>query len=301
MKISLTSIRPWILPISMLCGILFHTLIEQIAFLAPYLIFAMLFITFCRVNLKEFHLSPMILRLLIVQIIGAGILYFAALPLGVDVAQGVFICIFCPTATAAPVITGMLGGSVSLLITYSLFSNIAVAVTAPFIFSLMGADASLGLLESTGIISAKVMPLILLPLGCALLLGKISPKARKEIADHQTLSFYIWAFSLFIVVGRSVSFVMAEPAEMIPEMILIAVMAGLACCLQFYIGRKIGGRYGDKIAGAQGLGQKNTVIAIWMTLTYLNPISSVAPASYIAWQNTINSLQLYFKSKKGTF
>ncbi len=301
MKLSLTAIRPWILPISMLCGILFHTLIERIAFLAPYLIFAMLFITFCRVNLKEFRLSPMIIRLLVVQIIGAVGLYFITLPLGMDVAQGVFICIFCPTATAAPVITGMLGGSVSLLITYSFFSNIAVAITAPLIFSLMGADASLGLLESTGIISAKVMPMILLPLGCALLLGKISHKARKEIAEHQSLSFYIWAFSLFIVVGRSVSFVMAEPAEMIPKMILIAVLAGIACCLQFYIGRKIGGRYGDRIAGAQGLGQKNTVIAIWMALTYLNPISSVAPASYIAWQNTINSLQLYFKAKKGTF
>ncbi|MDE6582461.1 MAG: transporter, partial [Duncaniella sp.] len=112
--------------------------------------------------------------------------------------------------------------------------------------------------------------------------------------------FYIWAVSLFIVVGRAVTFVMAEPIEMASEMILIAVVAGVMCAGQFYIGRRIGNACGDKIAGAQGLGQKNTVLAIWMALSYLNPVSSVGPAAYIAWQNTINSLQLYFKSKKET-
>ena len=55
---------------------------------------------------------------------------------------------------------------------------------------------------------------------------------------------------------------------------------------------------GDKISGAQGLGQKNTVLAIWMAMTYLNPLSSVAPAAYVAWQNTINSWQLYRHQRK---
>ena len=69
--------------------------------------------------------------------------------------------------------------------------------------------------------------------------------------------------------------------------------------MQFYIGRKVGVKFGDKIAGAQGLGQKNTILALWLSLTYLNPIISVAPASYIMWQNIINSCQLYLKSKRG--
>lgn len=52
------------------------------------------------------------------------------------------------------------------------------------------------------------------------------------------------------------------------------------------------------IDASQGLGQKNTVLAIWMALTYLHPVSSVAPAAYVAWQNTINSAQLYFKMRR---
>jgi BASS family bile acid:Na+ symporter len=94
-----------------------------------------------------------------------------------------------------------------------------------------------------------------------------------------------------------VSFILKEPASYIPEMIILALVSLLTCLAQFGIGRRIGAACGDKVAGTQGLGQKNTVLAIWMALTYLNPISSVAPAAYVAWQNTINSLQLYFKAK----
>ena len=48
-------------------------------------------------------------------------------------------------------------------------------------------------------------------------------------------------------------------------------------------------------AGAQALGQKNTVLAVWMAIAYLNPISSVAPAAYVAWHNIVNSMQIYRK------
>ncbi|MDE5568643.1 MAG: transporter, partial [Muribaculaceae bacterium] len=118
------------------------------------------------------------------------------------------------------------------------------------------------------------------------------------IATHQSLSFYIWAVSLLIVVGKSVSFVMSEPAGAIPVMIAIAGASLVVCIIQFVIGRRVGRRFGDPVAGAQGLAQKNTVLAIWMALNFLNPISSVGPASYILWQNTINSGQLYFKTKR---
>ena len=67
--------------------------------------------------------------------------------------------------------------------------------------------------------------------------------------------------------------------------------------LQFITGRRIGRRFRDKVAGAQGLGQKNTILAIWMAQTYLNPISSVAPAFYVVWQNIVNSYQLWLRRR----
>lgn len=294
-------LKPWMLPIAMVGGMLFHGFIERIAFIAPYLIFVMLLITFCKVKPSEFRVTRLSWSLLGVQLIGSLAVYFALLPLGDDLAQGAFICVFCPTATAAPVITGMLGGSVARVATYSIVSNLSVAVLAPVLFEYMGGASLAGgmsFFEGFITICYKVGPLIIAPLLIAMFMSRTAPRVHRAIATRQSLSFYIWAVSLFIVVGRAVSFVMAEPAEKVPEMLLLAAVSLVMCCLQFYIGRRVGRRCGDKIAGAQGLGQKNTVLAIWMSLTFLNPISSVGPAAYVAWQNTINSAQLYFKTRK---
>lgn len=281
----------------MLAGTVFHESIHYIAFLTPYLIFVMLLITFCRLDPRHIKPDRMSARLLAVQVLGGLAAY--ALLRGVDerVAQGAFICIFCPTATAAPVVTGMLGGSVPRLVSFSLVSNVAVALTAPMVFTMMS-DADIEFLAATGSIGAKVAPLILLPLVVALLMGKVTPRVHRTIASHQSLSFYVWAVSLLIVVGNSVSFIVSEPLEALPTIAGLALAAGVACALQFAVGRRIGGASGDKISGAQGLGQKNTVLAIWMAMTYLEPLSSVAPAAYVAWQNTFNSLQLYRHQKR---
>ncbi len=290
-------LKPWLLPIAMVGGLLFHDFINQVAFIAPWLIFVMLLITYCRINPSGIRVTVLSWSLLAVQIVGAIAVYFLMLPLGDTVAQGVFICLFCPTATAAPVVTGMLGGSVAHVVAFSLISNVSVAVLAPLLFTVMGNDAGLGFVESVIAICGKVMPLLIVPLILSVVLRKTLPNLHGAIADHQSMSFYIWAVTLFIVVGRAVSFVVHEPVERIPEMTLIGGCALVACCLQFYTGRRIGNRFGDRIAGAQGLGQKNTVLAIWMALTFLEPVASVGPAAYILWQNMINSYQLYRKSK----
>lgn len=285
------------MPMAMVAGLLFHNFMDKIAFLAPYLIFVMLLITFCRVKFENVRITKFSWSLLAVQVLGALMCYFAILPFDEVIAQGVFICIFCPTATAAPVITGMLGGDIVRLITYSLISNTVVAILSPFLFAMMS-QADISIISSTIIIAERVVPLIIAPLIVAMILRRVTPRVHKVIAEHQSLSFYIWALSLFIVVGRAVSFILKEPAGCIPQMIALALFSLVACLAQFGIGRRIGRACGDKVAGTQGLGQKNTVLAIWMALTYLHPLSSVAPAAYVAWQNTINSLQLYFKAKR---
>ena len=54
-----------------------------------------------------------------------------------EVFEAAMVCLICPTATAAAVITGKLGGSASSLTTYTLLSNILAAVAVPLIFPLV--------------------------------------------------------------------------------------------------------------------------------------------------------------------
>lgn len=296
---TLARLKPWMLPIAMVCGLLFHDAMEPLQFLAPYLIFAMLLITFCRIRPSEVRLTALTWGVVAVQILGGIGAYFALAPFSKDMAEGVMICILCPTATAAPVITAMLGGSIATLVAISILSNFALAVVGPAFLAFVneGTGLEMSFVDAFLIILAKVGPMIIGPMVVAFLMLWVAPKAHKALCEHQSVSFYLWAVSLILVVGRAVTFALAEPADRVPEMIGLSLLAGVACVLQFVIGRRIGRRFGDRIAGAQGLGQKNTVLAVWMATTYLNPISSIAPAAYIAWQNTINSLQIYRKQK----
>lgn len=287
------------MPLAMLGGWIFHEYIGYITFLAPYLIFIMLLITFCKVRPQEFRVTRFSWLLLTVQLAGSLILYFALRPIGNDFALGAFICVFCPTATSAPVVTNMLGGSISKVATYSIISNISVALLAPVLFAQMETSAvHIDMFDAMMKIAYKVIPLIILPLPCAFLLLWKAPRVHRTIATHQSLSFYIWAVALFIVVGRAVSYVVTAPVSKIGEMVALALIAGVVCIAQFISGRRIGAHCGDRIAGAQSLGQKNTVLAVWMAMTFFNPITSVAPAAYIVWQNTINSGQIFFKTRR---
>ena len=251
-------IKNMMLPLAMIGGAIFYKWMGYLTFLSPYLIFLMLFITYCKLNFKDFKPTHFHLVLLATQMILSAAVYLAILPLSHTVAEGVI-----PTATAAPVITSMLGGSISFVATYSLLCNAFVAVVGPFILAQIGDAADISFLHSVALIGSKVFPLLILPLLGALCLRYISPKIHGVITGHQQISFYLWAVSLFIIVGSCVSFTIShwQPSESW-NIVFLAMGALLVCLMQFYIGRRIGRRNGDAVSGGQSLGQKNTVLAV---------------------------------------
>lgn len=290
-------LRTYALPIAMIAGFVAHELATSVAFLTPYLLFAMLLVSYCKLDIRSLRVTPMYLWMLAVQFVLAWVVYGLVSLYDPIVAQGAFICLFCPTATSAPVVAAMLGGNLSLLVGYSLLCNMLVAFTAPIFFSLIGVHTELAFFDSVMIICKQVLPLLLLPLLLAVLMQRYAPRLHNAVRNRPSISFYLWVVALFIVVGKSVGFVMKQPLSSLPQEIALALLALVCCVAQFVIGRKIGARYGDRVSGAQGLGQKNTVLAIWMALTYLHPIASIAPASYVIWQNIINSGQIMRKEQ----
>lgn len=308
--------KTWTLPISMLTGAIGYfifanvTFLEPtkpfiytlIAYLTPFLIFAQLLLTFCRISPRELMPSPWHGWLLLFQAVSSSALAAALLwiPMSVEyreVFEGAMVCLICPTATAAAVITGKLGGSASSLTTYTLLSNLLAAVAVPLIFPLVEPHANIGFLAAFLMILSKVFPLLLLPFILASFFRKFMPPIHRFLLGFHDMAFYLWAVALAIVTGQTVKSLVNSEAEVYVE-VLIALGGLIACVLQFYLGRRIGTKYDDRISAGQALGQKNTVLAIWMSYTYLNPLSSVGPGSYVLWQNIFNSWQLWQKRKK---
>ena len=308
-------LKNWTLPVAMCVGALAYFLFAGMPWLAPLkpivwtlssvltpvLIFSQLLLTFCKVDPKD--LKPVAWHgwLLLFQLVGclllAAVLWWVPLSDTYrEVFESAMVCIICPTATAAAVITGKLGGNAGSLTTFTLLSNILAAVVVPLLFPLIEVHAGGGFFSAFASILLKVFPLLLCPFIAACILRYFLPKVRAWLAGISNLAFYLWGISLAIVSGQTVRSIATSDAEAIVKW-LIALAGLLACCLQFFVGKRIGTHYGERISAGQALGQKNTVLAIWMAYTYLNPLCSVGPGSYVLWQNLINSYQLWKKRK----
>lgn len=309
-------LKNWTLPIAMLAGALGYfvfanfTFLEPtkpfvntfVAYITPFLIFAQLLLTFCKVDWRELMPSPWHGWLLLFQIVSASVLAALLIFIPMDgsyreVFEAAMVCLICPTATAAAVITGKLGGSASSLTTYTLLSNILAAVAVPLIFPLVEPHADITFFTAFLKILGKVFPLLLFPFFLALFFRYVLPKVHHFLLGFHDLAFYLWGAALAIVTGQTVKSLMTSEVPGSVQ-ILIALAGFITCVLQFYLGKRIGTIYKDRISAGQALGQKNTVLAIWMAYTYLDPVSSVGPGSYVLWQNIINSYQLWKKRKK---
>ncbi len=290
-------LKDWTLPVAMIIGCIGYPVFISLSFVTPALIFCMLLLTFCKVAPGELKPKMLHLWLLLLQIAGAMGVYLLLYRFDKVVAEGVMVCIICPTAGAAAVITSKLGGNAASLVTYTLLANIAAAMAVPLFFPLVEPHPGMNFHTSFLLILSKVFPLLICPFVVAWALQKFVPKVHARLLRLHELSFYLWAFSLSIVTAQTLSSLIHDPVGGWTG-IWIALGALIACCLQFFLGKTIGSAYNDRISGGQSLGQKNTVLAIWMAHTYLNPLATVGPGSYVLWQNIINSWQLWKKRKR---
>lgn len=270
----------------------------MLSFTVPGLLFAMIFVTYTRLSLKEVRFHRMHLWLIATQLIFSIGLFLVINRYDTITAEASMICILAPTAASAAVVTAMLGGNMPLLASYTLFGNFAIAIIAPLLFPILGIKDDLPFLESFLYILKQVFPLLILPFLISLLMSKITPRLHSVIRNRQSISFYLWAVSLTIVTARTVRFLVEHGGENKSGLILIAGTSLVICVVQFLFGRFIGRRSGDVISGGQALGQKNTVLAIWMAQAYMHPLASLGPASYILWQNSINTWQLWRYRRK---
>lgn len=297
MKAILKFIKDWTLPLAIITGTILYKFFSLLAPITPYLIFCMLLVTFCKLSPRKVRFNTLHAWLVAVQIIGCIIVYLSLCKFSTLIAQGAMICVLAPTATAAPVITGVLGGSVACITTYTLIGNLMVAIVAPVIFSFIGPHSDVLFMDSFLHICMKVGPILILPLLAAWGMQKFTPRIHKKILSFHMLSFYLWSFALMVTMGKTVSFLVNQENPQIGTELLIALASLIICILQFVAGRKIGNKYNKTVSGGQSLMQKNTILAIWMAQVFLNPISSIGPASYVVWQNTINSWQLWKRRK----
>lgn len=308
-------IKNWTLPLSMLTGAITYFVYVNIPFLEPTkpfvnefisiiqptLIFLMLFVTFCKVDPRDLHPTRMHLWMLIVQVgifclLGLPLIFFPDTQFRV-VLEGAMICMITPTATAAAVITGKLGGNTQSLVSYTIIINMVSAIIIPLALPLVHPNPALTFVPSFLLILRRLFPLLMFPFLLAWAVRVYLPKMHAKLLGFKDLAFYLWAVALAIAIGVTVRSIVHSDVAVIFQ-VGIAIASLISCILQFALGKKIGGHYNDRIGGGQSLGQKSTVFSIWLGATFLSPVTSMAGGFYSIWHNVYNSYQLYQRRKE---
>jgi len=276
--------------------------------LLPITIFFTLFITFSKVDfhlmrLCPWHFKVLVAQLLLIIILVLLTLHFSPFTLPALTGEGsgkgpkllleaVLMCVIAPCAAASPIVTSKLGGNLTQMTTFVLFSAFAVSLLIPAIFPLLEPRQGMTFLSTFQLILYRLASVLLLPL----LLGAVVRHWVKPLYQWfmrtPDLSFYCWAVSLAIVVGITLRNILHSHAasHLIGD---IAFFTLLTAVVQFAIGRFIGRNAEEKICTGQGMFQKNTSLAIWIAYMYLTPEASIGAGCYVLWQNIINSYELW--------
>lgn len=314
-------VKDWMLIIGMIAGaslyLIYHNIpsihsagpvLETICkTVQPLLLFAMLFLSFCKIEPSQMRPHRWHGWLLAVQ--GTSFICLALLvawamrhdgALATTITrwripiEAAMLSMITPTATACAVVTGKLGGNMAGVVTYTVIVNILVAVLVPAFIPMIYPTEGLSFSTAFAKILAKVFPLLILPCILAWIVRYTLPKLHRWLLQYTDLSFQIWAVALTLAILMSTRAIVHNEGS--AWMLLGIAAASLICCIfQFWCGKCIGSHYGCRISAGQALGQKNTVFAIWMGYTFMDPILSVTGGFYSIWHNCFNTWQLYKK------
>lgn len=274
-------------------GYLFPEL-HLFGWLIKWLIILMLFITFLgirtsRIKVEKKHYLLVMANL----IIGVCAFLIPACFHLKDLAQAAFFAGITPTATAAPVITGFLGGNVEFVTTALLFDNALIGVSLPLILPEVTGQGGWEIFIH---IAMNVFAILALPYIAAIFVRKLKPAALAWPIKLKNLSFSLWVAVLLLIVSNATHDIQTSP-EISPGVLWqIAGVSLIICMINFVIGHMIGG-LDRKRECSQALGQKNTTLTIILAMTYASPVAALGPTFYVLWHNLWNSIQMYRAGK----
>lgn len=301
--IQTSKIKPYILPAAIVFGLLLHDQCAMFAGVVPFVIFSILVLSFSTTDLRRLKFERLDALLMLVQVIGTVVLYllFWLFTGNKTIAQGMMLGALCPVASSVTVVAMMLGARRENTVAYTIMGNLLICVFAPLVFVCIGGSSGSDILELFLQILWRITLAIGMPFFLMLTVQHWFPRASAALNSVSGLSFYLWALALLLTLGQTIDFIFLHGQGHWGVIAILAVGALLICPAQFVIGRVIGQRCGDAIAGQQLLAQKNSAMGIWMSNTYLDPLASTFLAFYSISQNLINSWQIWrrgHKSKK---
>ena len=206
--------KDWMLPLAIATGIGLYLFYHFTPVLKPYgavlhkaasegqrfVIALLLFFQFVQISPHDVRPRRWHLGALLVQILGfflfAGL--SAVTPDGAAriLLECAMICLICPCAAAAGVITRKLDGDLAATVSYLCLTNLAATFLIPMVIPMIRPASNLGFWAYVFRIAMKVFPVLILPGLVAWTIRYTTHKLQRRLMRFAPNSFYIWFIGL---------------------------------------------------------------------------------------------------------
>lgn len=249
----------------------------------------MLFFAFLTVKIERNIITADHLKVLGLNLILPILFFWVVQPINQMVAMAIFVIASAPTAAGAPVIAYFINKKVSFVTASVIITAPIVALVIPFTLPLiLGIEGEISVLK----IMQPIVVTVFVPLFIAQLIRMISPKMVSFLTRFNQVAFVMLVVNIYLATANAAHFMYTDTTASLTQVLWIALAIVIVGLLQFKIGEWVGSK-NLSIETGLALGRKNTMFALWIALTFLNPLVALGPVFYIVLHNSYNSWQMY--------
>ena len=291
-------VRSLSMVLAFVVGAYFHREIAPFVWWLPIGIAVMLSITFIGLDVKKLKPHRMHLWLILaIQLTGIGFWLPVRLAGYPVLAESLYYCAAAPIASAIPIIISLLRGNVEFCTTAMIISQVFFAVVTPFVLPFVVSDCDMSYGELSWVVAQQIFTVLGVPAIISTILRWVYPPCRGWAPKLKDLSLGIWVVNLLVVSSSGVQRIV-ERGYSLHEVWTMMVGAAVICAFGFIAGYRLG--YPDlKRECSQGLGQKNTVLTLYIASQhYASPLAYIGPVCYVFCHNFANAVQLALASRE---
>lgn len=262
---------------------------HHLTFLVRYFVMAMLFFAFLDVKMERAMVTIDHIKVALLNVLIPLIAFYILRPFNLMIALAAFAICSAPTAAGAPVMAIFMKKKVSFVTASVIVTSPLMAMVIPFTLPLVfPVEGQVNAWE----ILVPVAQVVFIPLILAQFIRNYWLQARAWLRNFHQLPFYLFLANVYIASANATNYILHDELTAWYEFVWIALSIGVICLMQFKIGEWVGKKE-NYVESGLALGRKNTMFALWVALTFINPVTGLGPIFYIVFHNAYNSWQIY--------
>ena len=266
----------------------------EYTYLIKYILSLILFLSFIDLDFSTSISKSNILKLLIANIIIGPILYLVLSSYSDIVRISILLICLTPPAAATTVLASILKFDVKFIAIYVLISTVVLSIIFSISLPLLKENPS-----NTSFVKVLVpmLSVIISPILLSEFIRRTSNLISNYIGKVKFITPYLLAIILYIASSHSSLYIFNYFNLSKYNFIILFILSGLAFLINSFLGYYLSSK-GHNKEGRLALGHKNTTLAVWIAIEFLNPIVVLVPIIYSLIQNTYNSIQIFERDRR---